>query len=124
MVSKFDMANFDIIQANTETGVYTLDCLGGTDYKEAVVESIAKVVQITAEVVRPLLSTNLTSEEIAVTISKITGVFTFGDVIVTVKSDSNPELLQRDLWLALYGYVDPDIGPYPSDTDPSEVLAA
>jgi hypothetical protein len=55
------MANFDIIQANTETGVYTLDCLGGTDYKEAVIESIAKVVQITTEVVRPLLPTNLTS---------------------------------------------------------------
>ena len=40
--------------------------------------------------------------------------FEFNDVIVTVHSDSDPELIYRDYLRAYKGYINEDIGPYPN----------
>lgn len=40
--------------------------------------------------------------------------FTFGDVTITVSSDSDPELIERDYRRASRGYIGKAIGPYPN----------
>lgn len=40
--------------------------------------------------------------------------FEFNDVIVSVKSDSDPVLIYRDWNRAMSGYIDKKVGPYPS----------
>ena len=40
--------------------------------------------------------------------------FEFNDVIVSVKSDSNPDLIYRDWVRAYAGYIDKNVGPYPN----------
>lgn len=40
--------------------------------------------------------------------------FKFNDVMVSVRMDSNPELIYRDWSRAMSGYIDRNVGPYPS----------
>ena len=40
--------------------------------------------------------------------------FKFNDVTVSVKSDSNPELVHRDWHRAMNGYIDKNVAPYPN----------
>ena len=40
--------------------------------------------------------------------------FEFNDVTVSVKMDSDPEVVYRDYMRAREGYIDPNVGPYPN----------
>lgn len=74
-----------------ENGVFWVE--GGADIKDAIAEAIA-------------LSANQGNRLIRFK-------FRF-DVIVSVYSDSSPELIFRDWWRADGGYIDKNVGPYPN----------
>ena len=40
--------------------------------------------------------------------------FEFNYVLITVRGDSDPNLIYRDYWRAFNGYIDKNIGPYPN----------
>lgn len=44
----------------------------------------------------------------------VTIQFEFNDVIVSVRSDSNPELIHRDWLRSLNGYIGKNVGPNPN----------
>lgn len=50
--------------------------------------------------------------------------FEFNDVTVTVRSDSNPELIYRDWSRALNGYIGKNVGPYPNSVLTNEEEAS
>lgn len=59
--------------------------------------------------------TNTIAEAIAFSAKRNRPVaFKFNDVTVTVRSDSNPELIYRDWSRALSGYIGQNVGPYPN----------
>ncbi len=52
-------------------------------------------------------------EAIGITYTNLTIGFFFNDVLVTVRVDSDPELIYRDYMRALRGYILKSVGPYP-----------
>lgn len=63
----------------------------------------------TAEITRTIAEAILSADEDNRPI-----VFEFNGVTVTVRSDSNPELIYRDWSRALRGYTNETVGPYPN----------
>jgi hypothetical protein len=96
------MANFLINHVNSETGEIKLDIFAGCDIEKVILDCLGIL--------------KLISKKQFIT-------FDFNSLNVTIKQDSDSNLLLRDFFRALNGHITKNIGPYPIvDLDPEIII--